>query len=124
MCLILKQNMKVEGTVWELQQSLFDRNSPSPDSKQWQAFSEDPKPNYNSSKSVRTRNGQSNKQVGEQTSGANSWGFETDSFKVAPASASSKINIPIGELNKSQRIGESKSKEQKSDSQPAGWAGF
>lgn len=121
MCLSIKQNEKVEGTVWELQQSFFDRNSPSPDSKQWQAFAEDPKPTSNTSKSVRTRNGQPNKQVGERTSG---WGFETDSFKVGPASASSKINVPMGELNNSQRFGESKSKDSKLESQPAGWAGF
>ncbi|KAH6789691.1 Protein kinase superfamily protein [Perilla frutescens var. frutescens] len=115
-------NEKIEGTVWELQQGFFDRSSPSPDSKQWQAFAEDPKPQatatYNSSKSVRTRNGQQNKQGGELTSGANSWGFGTDSFKVVPA-ASSKVNVPVGELNNAP-----KSTESKSGSQPAGWAGF
>lgn len=120
-------NEKIEGTVWELQQGFFDRSSPSPDSKQWQAFAEDPKPQatatYQSSKSVRTRNGQQNKQGGEVTSGAHSWGFGTDSFKVVPA-ASSKINVPISELNNAQRFGESKSTESKSGSQPAGWAGF
>lgn len=120
-------NEKIEGTVWELQQGFFDRSSPSPDSKQWQAFAEDPKPQamptHNTSKSVRTRNGQQNKQAAELTSGANSWGFGTDSFKVVPA-AGSKVNVSIGELNNSQRFGESKSTESKSDSQPAGWAGF
>lgn len=127
MCLSSKQNEKIEGTVWELQQGFFDQSSPSPDSKQWQAFAENPKPEalptYNTSKSVRTRNGQQNKQAAELTSSANSWGFGTDSFKVVPA-AGSKVNVPVGELNNSQRFRESKSTESKSDSQPAGWAGF
>lgn len=124
---IIPPNEKIEGTVWELQQGFFDQSSPSPDSKQWQAFAENPKPEalptYNTSKSVRTRNGQQNKQAAELTSSANSWGFGTDSFKVVPA-AGSKVNVPVGELNNSQRFHESKSTESKSDSQPAGWAGF
>ncbi|KAI3444953.1 hypothetical protein Pfo_001618 [Paulownia fortunei] len=114
-------NEKIEGTVWELQQGFFDRGSPSPDSQQWQAFTDDPKPQTmptnNAPRSVRTRNGQQNNQA------ANTWGFGTDSFKVVPA-ASSKINVPVGELNNSQRFGASKSTESKLDSQPAGWAGF
>ncbi|XP_042061304.1 probable serine/threonine-protein kinase DDB_G0280111 [Salvia splendens] len=123
------QNEKIQGTVWELQEGFFDRSSPSPDSKQWQAFAEAPKPQatatYNTSKSVRTRNSQQNKQAGELNSGSNSWGFEPDSFKVGvPAAASSKVNVPVGELNNSQRFGESKGKDSKFDSQPAGWAGF
>lgn len=43
---------------------------------------------------------------------------------MVPAAASSKGNVPIGELNNSQRFSESKSKDSKFDSQPAGWAGF
>ncbi|KAH6778376.1 Protein kinase superfamily protein [Perilla frutescens var. frutescens] len=121
----IPQNKKIEGTVWELEQGFFDRSSPSPDSKQWQAFAEDPKPQatatYNSSKSVRTRNGQQNNN--EQGGEVNSWGFGTDSFKVVSGN-SSKINVPIGELNNAQRFVESKSTESKSGSQPAGWAGF
>lgn len=77
----------------------------------------------NGPRSVRTRNGQQNNQAAELTSGANTWGFGTESFKVATTSTS-KINVPVGELNNSQRFGESKSMESKLDSQPAGWAGF
>ncbi|KAL8495928.1 hypothetical protein ACS0TY_019881 [Phlomoides rotata] len=121
-------NEKIEGTVWELQQGLFDRASPSPDSKQWQAFSDDPKPQTvptnNFPKSARTRNGQQKNQASEVNSGANNWGFETDSFKVVP-SASSKVSVPVGDLNNSQRFGESKSSGNKLvESKPAGWAGF
>ncbi|KAL0379925.1 UNVERIFIED_CONTAM: putative serine/threonine-protein kinase DDB [Sesamum angustifolium] len=119
------QKEKIEGTVWELQQGFFDRGSPSPDTQQWQAFPDDPKPQTmptsNASRSARTRNGQQSNQAAEQSSGANTWGFGTDSFKV---SASPKINMPVGEFNNSQRFGESKSTESKLESQPAGWAGF
>ncbi|KAK6162881.1 hypothetical protein DH2020_002722 [Rehmannia glutinosa] len=120
-------NEKIEGTVWELQQGFFDRGSPSPDSQQWQAFSDDPKPQTvpasNTPRSVRTRNGQQNNQAAELSPGANTWGFGTDTFKVVPAS-SSKMNITAGEFNNSQRFGESKSTESKLEAQPAGWAGF
>ncbi|KAL0464386.1 UNVERIFIED_CONTAM: putative serine/threonine-protein kinase DDB [Sesamum latifolium] len=119
------QKEKIEGTVWELQQGFFDRGCPSPDTQQWQAFPDDTKPQTmptnNASRSARTRNGQQSNQAAELSSGANTWGFGTDSFKV---SASPKINLPVGELNNSQRFGESKSTGSKLESQPAGWAGF
>ncbi|KAL0429309.1 UNVERIFIED_CONTAM: putative serine/threonine-protein kinase DDB [Sesamum radiatum] len=119
------QKEKIEGTVWELQQGFFDRGCPSPDTQQWQAFADDPKPQTmptnNASRSAQTRNGQQSNQAAELSSGANTWGFGTDSFKV---SASPKINLPVGEFNNSQRFGESKSTESKLESQPAGWAGF
>lgn len=105
---------------------MFDGSSKSTDSQQWQAFADDPKavPTLETPKSVRTRNGQQNSRAtGPTTSGANTWGFETDSFKVVPA-ASSKISAPVGELNSSQRFGAAKSSQTKSDVQPAGWAGF
>ncbi|GER39401.1 protein kinase superfamily protein [Striga asiatica] len=120
-----ESNVKIEGTVWELQQGLFGRGgSPSPDSKQWQTFADNPKPQTVAAetppKSVRTKNSQQHKnQVAE---GATSLGFATDTFKVAPA-ASSKINT--GGFNNSQGFGgESKSTESKFEAQPAGWAGF
>ncbi|KAK4414416.1 putative serine/threonine-protein kinase DDB [Sesamum alatum] len=121
------QKEKIEGTVWELQQGLFERGSPSPDAQQWQAFTDDPKPQTmptnSASRSARTRNGQQNNQAAELSSGANTWGFGPDSFKVA-SSASPKVNLPVGEFNNSQRFGESKSTGSKLESQPAGWAGF
>ncbi|XP_059651805.1 uncharacterized protein LOC132299292 isoform X3 [Cornus florida] len=119
---------KIEGTVWELQQGLFGTSSPSQDSKPWQAFAEDPKSqttamNY-TPKSVRTRNGQQNKQAAGVTSGTdNTWGFGTESFTAIPT-ATSQISRPISDLKNSQRISESKNIESKSASQPAGWSGF
>lgn len=80
-------------------------------------------PTNNFPKSARTRNGQQKNQASEVNSGANNWGFGNDSFKVAP-SASSKINVPVGDFNNSKRFGESKSSEKKLESKPAGWAGF
>ncbi|KAG8391303.1 hypothetical protein BUALT_Bualt01G0173900 [Buddleja alternifolia] len=104
--------------IQDLKHALAAR-TPSPNSQQWQAFSDDSKPTKNAPKSVRTRNGQQN----EPNSGANTWGFGTDNFKVVPT-ASSKINAPVGEFNNSQRFGESKSTGSKLETQPAGWAGF
>ncbi|KAL3622438.1 hypothetical protein CASFOL_033849 [Castilleja foliolosa] len=120
-----QQNEKIEGTVWELQQGFFDRGSPSPDSKQWQAFADNPKPQttpiITAPKSVRTKNGQQSNQAAE---GTNAWGFDSDAFKVVPT-ASSKINAPAsGGSNNSQRFGESKSTKTTLAAQPAGWAGF
>ncbi|KAL8062117.1 hypothetical protein ABFS82_02G124500 [Erythranthe guttata] len=111
-------NEKIEGTVWELQQGLFDRSSKSSDSQQWQAFSDD-KPS-SAPKSVRTRNTPQNNQKVE----TNSWGFETESFKVVPNAASSNVSVPVGGLNVSQRFVEQKSNKGKLDAPPAGWAGF
>ncbi|KAK9282839.1 hypothetical protein L1049_011062 [Liquidambar formosana] len=68
----IPQREKIEGTVWELQQGSYDKDSPSPDSKPWQAFPEDSKPQQAHSKdittkSVRTRNGHQNKRASEAT---------------------------------------------------------
>ncbi|CAA2957098.1 AP2-associated protein kinase 1-like isoform X2 [Olea europaea var. sylvestris] len=120
-------NEKIEGTVLELQQGFFDRRSPSPESQPWQAFIDVSKPQTTSSndapKSVRTRNNHQNRQAVEFDSGSNKWGFEADNFKAVPV-ASSQVNVPVGELKNSKRVGESKNKESKLGSQPSGWAGF
>ncbi|XAR63407.1 Non-specific serine/threonine protein kinase [Bertholletia excelsa] len=116
------QKEKTEGTVWELQQGLFDNNSPAPERKPWQPFAEDPMP-QTTPKSVRTRNGQQNKKSPQAFSGSDAWGFGTDSFTAVPA-ASSQMSRPRNEINNCQQLGESKNKEKKSVSQPAGWAGF
>ncbi|KAL6569783.1 hypothetical protein OROMI_014297 [Orobanche minor] len=119
-------NEKIEGTAWE-QQGFFDRGSPSPDSKQWQAFADNPKPvtvpTNSGPRTVRTKNGQQDNQTSAE-SAKTTWGFGADTFKVAPA-PSSRINAPAaGELNNSRRFGESKSTKSKLEAQPAGWAGF
>lgn len=120
------QREKVEGTVWELQQGLYDKNSPSPDTKPWKPFDNAPSPQTTSMdstpKSVRTKNGQQNKQAEEVSSGAKSWGFGTEGFTAVPA-ASSSISGTSKELKSSKRFGESKVGS-KSTNQPAGWAGF
>ncbi|KAL2514201.1 Protein kinase superfamily protein [Forsythia ovata] len=122
-----QQTDKIEGMVQELQQGLFDQGSASPDPQPWKAFTDDPKPQTtltnSTPKSVRTRNGNQNRQGVELNSGPNTWGFGTDNFKAAPA-ASPQVNLRVGELNNSQRFGESKNGESKLAPQPAGWAGF
>ncbi|XP_058203875.1 uncharacterized protein LOC131318085 isoform X1 [Rhododendron vialii] len=119
------QSEKLEGTVWELQQGLFGNTSSSPESKQWQAFADNPKPQpmsmNDTPKSVRTRNGNQNKPATPSHSGSDKWGFGTDNFTAVPTS--SPISRPGNEFS-SQRFGEPKNIENKSASQPAGWAGF
>ncbi|KAL2491480.1 Protein kinase superfamily protein [Abeliophyllum distichum] len=118
-----QQTDKIEGMVQELQQGLFDQGSASPDPQPWKAFTDDPKPRTtltnSAPKSVRTRNGNQNRQGVELNSRANTWGFGTDNFKAAPA-ASPQVNLCVGELNNS----DSKNGESKLAPQPAGWAGF
>ncbi|CAH9122827.1 unnamed protein product [Cuscuta epithymum] len=112
----------VEGTVWELQQGLFNQSPPGPDDlKPWQAFADDgrPKPLTNTSsstpRSMRTKDNKPSKQPSSDTS----WGFGSDSFTALP-SATSQISASFNELNNSKL----KRPGNKSPSQPAGWAGF
>lgn len=123
--LLFQQKEKIEGTVWELQEGLFDQRSMSPDPKAWQAFADDPTPqtSVKNPRSVRTRNGHHNNEVSKVNSGSSTWGFGTDNFRAAPT-ASSHINAPANETNNSQRFSEIKSVGSSQASQPAGWAGF
>lgn len=119
------QRDKIEGTVWELQQEKDSRNNPSPETKTWQPFAEEPKLQQtpsasNTVKSVRTRNGQQNKQATQVNSGFDSWGFGTESFTAVPTG----MSRPLAEGTNSQRTGKAKIMEGKPASQPAGWAGF
>ncbi|XP_050387052.1 uncharacterized protein LOC126803310 isoform X2 [Argentina anserina] len=117
---------EIEGTIYELQQNKSDRKTPSPEAKSWQPFAEPPQASSsdNSVKSVRTRNGQQNKQATTQVNtGVESWGFGTESFSAVPT-GSAQISRPMGEGNMSQRFGDAKAMESKPASQPAGWAGF
>ncbi|KAK2998699.1 hypothetical protein RJ639_024251 [Escallonia herrerae] len=120
------QKERIEGSAWEFQGS-FEKKSTVLDTKPWQPFADDPKPQAaamnNNSKSVRTRSGQQNKQAAEVTSAANTWGFGTESFTAVPVS-SSRISAPVGEFNNSMLLDESKNIDSKTGSQPAGWAGF
>ncbi|PON65503.1 Serine/threonine protein kinase [Parasponia andersonii] len=119
------QRDTIEETVWEPQQDKDNRNTASPETKTWQAFAEEPKPQHPlpMSKSVRTRNGQQSKPATQVNSGFDSWGFGAESFTAMPT-GSSQMSRPYGEGNISQRTGEAKIMESKPASQPAGWAGF
>ncbi|MQM07958.1 hypothetical protein Taro_040811 [Colocasia esculenta] len=120
------QREKIEGSIWELQQGMLKQTSqsPSPDSKPWQAFAEEPKsqPAGRTShpKSVRTVNGHlSSKQL--NTNPANdSWGFEQDSFVAFPTNP--QISRTTDQGSTSQRHVSSEVKVDRN--QPAGWAGF
>lgn len=104
--------------------------SPTPEPTSWQAFADDPKPeqplsSLGASKSVRTRNGRQMKQGAAQVaSNFDTWGFGAESFTAAPAAANPQISIPVDGGNLSLRLCESKIIDGKSESQPAGWAGF
>lgn len=92
--------------------------------KSWQAFPEEPQQQRslsaeNTSKSVRVKNGQQNKQPVALATDFDSWGFGTDSFSAVPA-GSPQMQRPSSAGTKSQAFGEAN----KSTSQPAGWAGF
>ncbi|KAL5175807.1 putative serine/threonine-protein kinase [Glycine soja] len=92
--------------------------------KSWQAFPEEPQQQRslsaeNTSKSVRVKNGQQNKQPVPLATDFDSWGFGTDSFSAVPA-GSPQMQRPSSAGTKSQAFGEAN----KSTSQPAGWAGF
>lgn len=107
----------------ELQQGLFDKSTTSPELKQWQAFPNTPTSTAEASKSVRTKNGHSNKQDASAGSTQDSWGFGNDSFTAVPA-ASSRISRS-GEGSTSLRFGDSNKLGSKNTaSKPAGWAGF
>ncbi|PIA48577.1 hypothetical protein AQUCO_01400872v1 [Aquilegia coerulea] len=108
-----QQREKIEGTVLELQQGMFDNLSPNPNSKQWQAFSDESKLQ---SKSVRTTNGRQNKNTSATSTGLDSWGFGTDNFTAVPATSNIGRSL--------QHMSDSKTIESKRASQPAGWAGF
>lgn len=115
-------------TNWDTHQEKVEKNFQSPEPTSWQAFADDPKPRQplsrdTTSRSVRTRNGQQSKQGTQAASKNETWGFGSESFTAMP-NASSQISKPIREGSTSQRFGDSKFRENKSSSQPAGWAGF
>ncbi|XP_076943641.1 uncharacterized protein LOC143613952 [Bidens hawaiensis] len=113
------------------QQGLFDDTPPKSEQNSWQAFPEAPPVTTTplvtttNSKSVRTRNGHQNNKppvevAAAAAAAATSWGFEAESFTAVPT-PSSQVNV---HLSPPQGFGDSKKKESKSSSQPAGWAGF
>ena len=126
-----QQREKVSGTIWDLQQNKTVTKSPSSEPKSWQAFPEEPQQqksasaDSNRSKSVRTRKIYQNEQPIQQHSDFDSWGFGTDSFTAVSTAGSSQISRPpSSEGSNPQAFGNAKAHENKSASQPAGWAGF
>lgn len=108
-------------TALELQQDRNEWKTPSSEPRSWQAFSEEPEPMKslsadNASRSVRSRNGQQNKQPTKPASDFGSWGFGTDTFSAVGA-GSPQMPRP-SEGSRPQAF------ESKPTSQPAGWAGF
>ncbi|CAI8596215.1 unnamed protein product [Vicia faba] len=113
--------------------SLQDKSewkTPSSELKSWLAFPEKTEPSMkslsadNASKSIRSREGQQIKQVTQPASDFDSWGFGTDTFSAARAGSGSPQMPRPGEGSKAHSFGEAKGFESKSNSQPAGWAGF
>lgn len=125
-CHLPQPREKSEGTTSE-QGKNFQR--PMPEPQPWQAFADDPKlqqpvSKESAPKSVRTRNGNQSQQSTSATSSFDSWGFGAESFTAVPTS-STQSSKPMGERGNTQRFGDSKPKiENKTASQPAGWAGF
>lgn len=129
------QGESIQGTIWELQQGLFNQSPSSPDDpKPWQAFSDDSSrkppanPPSNMPRSMRTRdnttttatttttttNNKRQQPINQKEASDASWGFGTDSFTALPSitsqmNSSSVMKGPTGN---------------RSSSQPAGWAGF
>ncbi|XP_030535009.1 AP2-associated protein kinase 1 [Rhodamnia argentea] len=115
-------------TNWDIRQEKVEKHLRSSEPTSWQAFADDPKPRQpltrdTTAKSVRMRNGQQSKQGTQAASNYETWGFGSESFTAMP-NASSQMSKPIREGSTSQRFGDSKFMENKSSSQPAGWAGF
>lgn len=136
-----KEREKIEATVWELKQGMFQNSSPPSDTKPWNAFAEVSKqqtpvqasslpaqtPKATNPKSVRTAaNGHRSSlksQTASPSTAIDEWGFGHDSFKAAAAAASGTSNASSETLKKtsSKNGGEVKKAE---SNQPAGWAGF
>lgn len=112
---------KIEGTVWELQQGMLANSSPSPspESKPWQAFPDEPKA---PSRAARTTNGHQNL-TKQSVAGPSSdvWGFNLESLAAAPFG--SQVSRTSAQANTSQRFSSGGTKKVET-SQPAGWAGF
>lgn len=118
----LLQQREVEGSVWELQQGMLANSSPSPESKPWKAFTDEPKVQPLSiPRSVRTTNSHKNKKAPVNSS-ADAWGFGEDNFTAIPASSSLSLSSDHG--RNSQLFSNQKTVDIKEASQPAGWAGF
>lgn len=90
----------------------------------WNALQEELQPRKplsaeNTSKSIRTRNGDQNKQSAQLVTDFGTWGFGKDDF-----SAGSQQMPRPSEGTNSRVFGEAKALESNTTSEPAGWAVF
>ncbi|OIW11780.1 hypothetical protein TanjilG_14320 [Lupinus angustifolius] len=119
---------KIGGTVREHQQDKTEWKTPSSEPKSWKAFPDEPqKLNSlsadNTTKSVRTRNGQQhNKHDAQLATDFDTWGFGTDNFSAVGTGSPQMLRPSEG--SNIEGFSEAKAFENKSTSQPAGWAGF
>lgn len=103
---ITPPRMKIEGTVWELQQGMMHPSpSPRPETKTWNAFG--------------ATNGHQNVTSALNPS-TDLWGFNLGSFT---ASSGSQISGSSAQGNASMRTNSGATKKADAN-QPAGWAGF
>ncbi|XP_009395097.2 uncharacterized protein LOC103980417 [Musa acuminata AAA Group] len=103
---ITPPRMKIEGTVWELQQGMMHPSpSPRPETKTWNAFG--------------ATNGHQNVMSAVNPS-TDLWGFNLGSFT---ASSGSQISGSSAQGNASMRTNSGATKKADAN-QPAGWAGF
>ncbi|THU71364.1 hypothetical protein C4D60_Mb04t00620 [Musa balbisiana] len=103
---ITPPRMKIEGTVWELQQGMMHPSpSPRPETKTWNAFG--------------ATNGHQNVMSAVNPS-TDLWGFNLGSFT---ASSGSQISGSSAQGNASVRTNSGATKKADAN-QPAGWAGF
>lgn len=117
---------KIEGSILELQQGMFvsAASSQTPDSKPWQPFADDSKPQPTSRgnihpKSVRTTSGRHNKlSVGA----GDPYGFSQEPFMADSNHSVASRSGTHG--SSSQRFTGNEVKNIEKSTQPAGWAGF
>ncbi|KAJ8899175.1 hypothetical protein K2173_012351 [Erythroxylum novogranatense] len=118
---------RIQSSVTAVQEKP-ERNTPGPEPKQWQAFSDDPEPFSDGRipRSVRSKNVNQKKHGAPLTSDFDSWGFETERFSAAPAASGRRPRPTINSegMDSSQYSGGPKAVENQPATQPAGWAGF
>ncbi|XP_072971555.1 protein kinase domain-containing protein ppk38-like isoform X1 [Typha angustifolia] len=120
-----QQKEKIEGTMWELQQGMSSRSSPSPSSetKQWQAFPEtkaSPTPMSGHTRPVGAINRQQNVTRQSNAGPSNdSWGSGRESFAPPPSGAHISRTSVQGSSSQRFPTGVTRKVEQ-----PSGWAGF
>ncbi|RID62009.1 hypothetical protein BRARA_E01110 [Brassica rapa] len=118
----------------DLKQTLASKtvtSSPSRDSPGMRSTSSTPsrdKGNNNSNnESVRSKNKTASLAPAPASQGFEPWGFETESFRAASqssGSASTTAQRSVSFGSSSQRLGNTKMRENQKAAQPAGWAGF